>query len=338
MRSRPGPPKMRPRPCPAAIKSAAPASLRRSPPFPPRRLSPCHPPVCTSSPAPPPREPQLFRGALRRSSPRPPDETTPSLGNGAPGAGTIVSLPAPPPAIRKAPGPRRVTSSPDRPHRGGSGETGVVLGSGPPVELVGTPRADDFRKQITCSELELDLDFGTRPRAPVSRPARMGPRASSTFPATSPTSARPRLRGPPGVAVAGDVPGSTAAQLADESRDRVDLHASSADSPYLPDHRNALAAVMKLERRSSLTGVPQWIPAAAAACARSCASYTTRAARPRPAQRRWSAMFVIAQTRKRCRTGGASGRSSRPASERLAGPARAPGPPYEDTCRSGHRC
>jgi hypothetical protein len=173
MRSRPGPPKMRPRPCPAAIKSAAPASLRRSPPFPPRRLSPCHPPVCTSSPAPPPREPQLFRGALRRSSPRPPDETTPSLGNGAPGAGTIVSLPAPPPAIRKAPGPRRVTSSPDRPHRGGSGETGVVLGSGPPVELVGTPRADDFRKQITCSELELDLDFGTRPRAPVSRPARM---------------------------------------------------------------------------------------------------------------------------------------------------------------------
>jgi hypothetical protein len=57
------------------------------------------------------------------------------------------------------------------------------------------------------------------------------------------------LAGRLGVAVAGDVPDSTTPQLEDEPRDRVDIHAaSSADSPYLPDHGNELAAVMKLER------------------------------------------------------------------------------------------
>jgi hypothetical protein len=72
--------------------------------------------------------------------------------------------------------------------------------------------------------------------------------------------------------------------------------------------RCSASAAVRGRKRSSLPGVAPWNPAAAAASARSCASYTTKGATPLPARRRWSEAFVIARTRKCC-TGVASVRS-----------------------------
>jgi hypothetical protein len=55
-----------------------------------------------------------------------------------------------------------------------------------------------------------------------------------------------------GIAVARKAPDSTPLQLKQETRDRVDLHAAgSAESAYPHNHRNAIPAVVKLDRIDS---------------------------------------------------------------------------------------